>query len=100
MNILLGILEQIQYIRQIAHTLPTFESRQWIGSDEELYEEYSEEGLDIDDKLAEKDILDEFDKTSLSWREKRLAELEKEAEELLMVEQQIPELSQIDNERI
>ena len=42
------ILEQIGYTAQIAHMLPTFESKEWIGSDEELKEEYDDEDWDMD----------------------------------------------------
>lgn len=63
----LQILEQMQYIREIAHTLPTFESREWLGSDEELYE--------------------------LQEREQRLNELEQEAERISQEERKISELN-------
>ncbi len=91
------ILEQIQYITQIAHTLPTFESREWIGSDEELFDAYGDESWDIDD---EQDMTDGFENTPLSIREEKLAKLEREAERLLKEEQQITELNQINDERI
>jgi len=66
----LQILEQIRYIREIAHTLPTFEAREWIGSDEEFYEDYY----------------------GLQEREERLQELEQEAERILQEERRIQEL--------
>ena len=91
------ILEQIQYITQIAHTLPTFESREWIGSDEELFDEYYDERWDIDD---EQDMTDGFDNTPLSIREERLTKLEREAEKLSRAEQQISKLDQKNDERI
>ena len=94
------ILEQIQYIRQIAHTLPTFESREWIGSENELLDEYGNEGLDIDDGLVEQDMTDDFEETPLSRREKKLVELENEAEKLSKEEQQILESNRINDERI
>lgn len=94
------ILEQIQYIRQIAHTLPTFESKEGIGEDDELFDEYDCEEWDINDEMIEEYMSEEFEETPLSKREKRLSELEKDAEELSMKEQQIPGLSQIDNEKI
>lgn len=37
------ILEMIQFSRKIAHTLPTFECREWIGTEEELLEIYADE---------------------------------------------------------
>jgi len=89
------MLEQIQYIRQIAHTLPTFESKEGIGEDDELFDGYDYEEEDINNEMIE-----EFGETPLSKREKRLSELEKEAEKLSMKEQQILELSQIDDERM
>ena len=54
------ILEQIQYIKKVAHTLPTFKSREWVGSDEELWKEY-------------------YDEMALQKREERLQGLEEEA---------------------
>lgn len=94
------ILEQIQYIRQIAHTIPTFESKEGIGEDDELFDEYDYEEWDMNNEMHEHYVSGEFEGTPLRKREKRLAELEKEAEELSMEEQQIPELNRIDNERI
>jgi hypothetical protein len=44
------MLEQIEYIRQIAHVLPTFEYRECIDSYEDLYSEYESEYLDYDDE--------------------------------------------------
>lgn len=89
------ILEQIQYIRQIAHIIPTFEAKEGIGDDEYDYEDWDINGEMIDEYVSE-----EFGDTPLSKREKRLAELEKEAEELLLEEQQIPGFNQRNNERI
>ena len=93
------ILEQIQYIRQIAHTIPTFEAKEGIG-DDEFFDEYDYEDWDINDEMTEEYVPEEFEETPLSKREKRLVELEKEAEELLVEEQQISGFNQIDNERI
>lgn len=76
------ILEQIKYIKEIAHTLPTFESKEWIGTDEELYAEEYEETCN-DEELEYKED------TPLYQRERRLAMLEQEAEELLKEEQLI-----------
>lgn len=92
------ILEQIQYIGQIAYTIPTFEGKEGIGDDEEFFGEYEE--WDMKDEIFEQYISEEFEETPLSNREKRLAELEKEAAELSKEEQQILKLNQINNERI
>ena len=94
------ILEQIQYSRQIAHTLPIFESKEWIGSDEEFFDEYSDEEWNIDEGLIEQDMSDDFEETPLSEREKKLVELENEAEKLSKEERKILELNQINDERI
>lgn len=67
----LQVLEQIGYIREIAHTLPTFEGKEWIGSDEELYEE-------------------DYD---LQEREEMLQKLEEEAEKLSQEEKRILKLN-------
>lgn len=93
------MLKQIQYIRQIAHTIPTFESKEGIYYDE-LFDEYDYEEWKRNNEMLEQYIPGEFEETPLSKRENRLAELEKEAEELSIKEQQIPELNQIDNEII
>lgn len=92
------ILEQIQYIRQIAHIIPTFEAKEESYDESELFDEYDYE--ELDDELIEQEMPDGFYETPLSRRENRLAELEKEAKELSIEEQQIPELNQIDNGRI
>lgn len=94
------ILEQIQYIGQIAHTIPTFESKEGIGDDEEFFDEYGYEEWDMDNEMLEQYMSEEFEETLLSKRENILAKLEEEAEELSVEEQQISELSQIDNEII
>lgn len=94
------ILEQIQYIRQIAHTIPTFEAKEGIYDEDELFDEYDYEEWDMNNGIMEEYMPEEFEETSLSEREKRLSELEKEAKELSIEEQKIPELSQMDNERI
>lgn len=94
------ILDQIKYIKEIAHTLPTFESREWIGSDEEYmveYDKYYDEQYDfeeIEDQLPEEYMGDNFkenieEKTPLSKREDILLKLEQEAEELLIEEKRI-----------
>lgn len=70
------ILEQIKYIKEIAHTVPTFESKEWIGTDEELYDEEYEESVD-----------EQY--TSLFQREQKLVMLEREAEKLLKEERLI-----------
>lgn len=94
------ILEQIQYIRQIAHTIPTFEAKEGIGDDDELFDEYDYEEWDMNDEMIEEYMFGEFEEAPLSKRENILAELEKEAEKLSIEEQQIPGLNPIDNERI
>lgn len=59
------ILEQIEYIKEISHTLPTFESKEWIGSDEELLELYNEENIEqYTTKLP-----DEYIKNFTKWAE-------------------------------
>lgn len=55
------ILEQIEYSKQIAHTLPTFEAREWIGSEEELFEEYSDEVRQTEDVEGENEGRNEWD---------------------------------------
>lgn len=94
------ILEQIQYIGQIAYTLPTFESKEYIGSEDELFDEYDYEEWNMNHEMYEHNVSVKFEETPLSKRENRLSELEKEAKELSIEEQRIPELSQIDNEII
>lgn len=94
------ILEQIQYIGQIAYTLPTFESKEYIGSEDELFDEYNYEGWDMNNRMMEGYMSKKFEETSLREREKRLSELEKEAKELSIEEQEILGLSQMNNERI
>lgn len=84
------VLEQIQYIKQIAHTIPTFEGKEWNGYDDEILDEYDNDEWDIDE---------EFFETLLSKKEEVLSELEREAEEILVEEQQIPEIRQLDNEK-
>lgn len=88
------ILEMIQYSRQILQTLPTFEAKEWIGSDEELYEEmYSEYWMIDGESLEWEQQATEQENTPLKQRERRLAELEKEAEQLSKQEQKIPDLN-------
>lgn len=97
------ILDQIKYIKEIAHTLPTFESKEWIGSDEEYMKEYNkyyaeQYGIEeIEIQGLEEDILDEFEenvegKTPLGQREDILLKLEQEAQKLLMQEQQLEKM--------
>ena len=87
------ILEQIQYIKQIAHTIPIFEGK------EAIFDEYNYEEWEMNNEITEQYMSEEFEETPLSKRENRLLELEKEARELSIEEQKIPGLSQIDNER-
>ena len=99
------VLEQIQYIKQIAHTIPTFEGKEWNGyDDDEILDEYDNDEWDIDEEFEkcgyEKyEIDEEFFETLLSKKEEVLSELEREAEEILVEEQQIPEIRQLDNEK-
>lgn len=97
------ILDQIKYVKEIAHTLPTFESKEWIGSDEEYMEEYNkyyaeQYGIEeIESQGLEENILDEFEenvegKTPLSQREDILLKLEQEAQKLLIQEQQLEKI--------
>ena len=80
------ILELIRYIRNIEHTIPTFEVREWLGSDEEMYGEmYDENGDEMYDEMA------------LKIREEKLSQLEKEARELALEERQ--NLNQIEEDR-
>lgn len=96
------ILEQIKYIKEIAHTLPTFESREWIGSDEELMDEYYDEEYEMEDEL-EWEILDDFEEnqgTPLKQREEKLFTLEQEAEELSKQEQETIKLIEAENGKL
>lgn len=94
------MLEQIQYIRQIAHTIPTFESKEAIGEVDELFDEYDYEEWNMNYEMHEHYASEEFEETPLRKREKILAELEKQAEELSIEEQQVLGMNKIDNERI
>lgn len=93
------ILEQIKYIKEIAHMLPTFESREWIGSDEEFEKlidedycgDYYDEEYEKEDEIQWEKLEDfeENEGTPLKQREEKLFTLEQEAKELLKQEQEI-----------
>ena len=91
------ILEQIQYIKQIAHTLPTFEGREWVGNDEDLFDDIwdfeEDENYIIEDD--DKEI-----KTPLELREDELARLEKEEQRISELEQMINKYSLKDENSI
>ena len=91
------ILEMIHHVKKIAHTLPTFESKEWIGSDEELFEDiYSEDWMIDEESFEEGQQASEQENTPLKQRERKLAELEKEAEQLSKKER---EMSKLNKER-
>ena len=83
------ILEIIKYAREIAHTLPVFESKEWVGSDEELYNEIYIEEYGMEESSA---------CTPLQQRESKLSILEKEAAELLEEEKSLLDTRGVDNE--
>lgn len=56
------MLEQIQYIREIAHTIPTFEGKEGIGNDYELFDQYDYEEWDMNDEMFEQNSSEEFDR--------------------------------------
>lgn len=82
------ILEMIQYIRDIAHTLPTFESKEWIGDYEETFDDEYDEMWQLEDDEFDKEIMEE-QKTALEQREEILIKLEEESEQLTKLEQMI-----------
>lgn len=104
------MLEKIKYIREISHTLPTFEGREWIGSDEELLNEYYDEEHEIENlesQLAEEYMIDDFEvnnleeqKTLLRQKEDKLFALEQEEKELLKEEKRIEEIKKAEDRNI
>ena len=62
------ILEQIQYIRQIAHTIPTFEAKEGIYDGDEFFDEYDYEEWDMNNGRVEEYMPEEFEETSLRER--------------------------------
>lgn len=90
------ILEQIQYISQIAPTLPTFEAREWIGSEEELEEMYD----DYYDEMWELEEEEMQEMTPLEQREEKLSELEEELARLIEEEKELSQLNLKDGEDI
>lgn len=89
------LLEIIQYIRSIAHTISTFESKEWIGEDFEEYEEIGDLEENEWDEIYEMEEV-----TPLRQREEKLSELEQELAKILEEEKQIEELYQRDGEEI
>lgn len=91
------ILEQIQYIKQVAHTLPTFEGREWVGSDEDLFNEiYDNDIWDLEDDsytINEDEFYGKQEETPLEQREKELNRLEKEEKQIKELEQMINKYS-------
>lgn len=82
------ILDKIQFVRGISNTLPTFESREWLGDFEDLVDEEYEEMWEFEeDDFGEEDF--EESKTALEQREEILSRLENQEEELIKIEQMI-----------
>ncbi len=79
------VLQQIPYISQIAPTLPTFEGREWIGTDEELdemYNDYYDEIWDFEEEEVQ-------EMKPLEQREEKLSDLERELARLIEVEREM-----------